>query len=102
MDWEIVDSRSEKGVSGYKVSANDRDAIIDIRKAATDKWFISNGIEVWSTQEGQGQCHLHLLRYFLAYEPTGVTRVMGCPSTASFTIDANSFMLYIVTIPNEW
>ena len=39
MGWEIVDSRSEKGVSGYKVSANDRDAIIDIMEAATKKQF---------------------------------------------------------------
>ena len=39
MGWEIVDTRSEKGVSGYKVSANDRDAIIDIREAALKKSF---------------------------------------------------------------
>jgi DNA invertase Pin-like site-specific DNA recombinase len=32
--WEIVDSRSEKGVSGYKTSASKRDAIQDIREAA--------------------------------------------------------------------
>ena len=41
MDWEIVDSRSEKGISGYKVSANERDAIIDIREAAGRKSLIS-------------------------------------------------------------
>ena len=39
MGWEIVDARSEKGVSGYKVSANDRDAIIDILEAALKKSF---------------------------------------------------------------
>jgi len=39
MGWEIVDSRSEKGVSGYKVSANDRDAIIEIREAAMKNKF---------------------------------------------------------------
>ena len=27
-DWEIVDEISEKGISGYKVSTNDRDAIV--------------------------------------------------------------------------
>ena len=39
MGWEIVDSRAEKGVSGFKVSANDRDAIIEIREAALQKKF---------------------------------------------------------------
>ena len=39
MGWEIVDTRSEKGISGFKVSANDRDAIIDIREAAIKKQF---------------------------------------------------------------
>ncbi len=68
----------EKGVSGYKVSANDRDIIVEIRDMAARKefdvllvfmfdrlgrkedetpflvkWFIDHGIEVWSTREGQ-------------------------------------------------
>ena len=76
--WVIVNEFYEKGVSGFKVSANDRDAIHDLKKAATNKefdillvymfdrlgridsetpfvveWFINHGIEVWSTQEGQ-------------------------------------------------
>ena len=33
-DWEIVDEISEKGISGYKVSTNDRDAIVEIKKRA--------------------------------------------------------------------
>ena len=77
-DWEFYDERMEKGVSGYKVSANDRDIIIEIRELAEKKrfdvllvfmfdrlgrkedetpflvkWFIDHGIEVWSTREGQ-------------------------------------------------
>ena len=77
-DWEIVEEVSEKGVSGYKVSANDRDIIVEIREMAERKefdvllvfmfdrlgrkedetpflvkWFIDHGIEVWSTREGQ-------------------------------------------------
>ena len=77
-DWTFFDERMEKGVSGYKVSANDRDAIIEIRAMAEKKmfdvllvfmfdrlgrredetpflvqWFIDHGIEVWSTREGQ-------------------------------------------------
>ena len=30
-DWVFFDERVEKGVSGYKVSAENRDAILDIR-----------------------------------------------------------------------
>ena len=99
MGWEIVDSRSEKGVSGFKVSANDRDAIIDIREAATKKkfdvllvymfdrlgrkedetpfivqWFIKNGIEVWSTVEGQQKIEQHvdkLLNYIRYWQAQG-------------------------------
>ena len=84
MGWEIVKEYSEKGVSGYKVSANDRDAVIEIRKAATAKkfdillvfmfdrlgrredetpfvleWFVKNGIEVWSTMEGEQKFENH-------------------------------------------
>ena len=99
MGWEIVDSRAEKGVSGYKVSASDRDAIIDIREAAVQKkfdillvymfdrlgrkedetpfivqWFINNGIEVWSTQEGQQKIEQHvdkLLNYIRFWQAQG-------------------------------
>lgn len=77
-DWVFVGERIEKGVSGYKVSAENRDAIIEIRELAEKKqfdillvfmfdrlgrredetpflvkWFIDHGIEVWSTREGQ-------------------------------------------------
>lgn len=77
-DWIFFDERVEKGVSGYKVSAENRDAILDIRALAEKKkfevllvfmfdrlgrredetpflveWFIDHGIEVWSTREGQ-------------------------------------------------
>ena len=77
-DWIFYDERMEKGVSGYKVSANDRDIIVEIREMAERKqfdvllvfmfdrlgrkedetpflvkWFVEHGIEVWSTREGQ-------------------------------------------------
>ena len=77
-DWVFYDERMEKGVSGYKVSANDRDIIAEIREMAENKlfdvllvfmfdrlgrkedetpflvkWFVDHGIEVWSTREGQ-------------------------------------------------
>lgn len=75
--WMIVKEFYEKGISGYKVSANDRDAIQDLKKAAEKgefdillvfkfdrlgriesetpfilEWFVARGIEVWSTISG--------------------------------------------------
>lgn len=77
-DWKYIGELMEKGVSGYKVSMNKRDAIVQMRAMAEKKefdillvfmfdrlgrredetpflvqWFIENGIEVWSTREGQ-------------------------------------------------
>lgn len=77
-EWVITKEFYEKGVSGFKISAEDRDAIQDIKNAAEKKefdillvfmfdrlgrrqnetpfvveWFNQQGIEVWSTQEGQ-------------------------------------------------
>ena len=77
-DWEIIDEISEKGVSGYKVSTNARDAIVEIKRRAAQhefdvllvfmfdrlgrredetpfvvQWFVQQGIEVWSTREGE-------------------------------------------------
>lgn len=77
-DWKFVGELMEKGVSGYKVSASKRDAIVKMRTMAEKnefdillvfmfdrlgrredetpflvQWFIEHGIEVWSTREGQ-------------------------------------------------
>lgn len=77
-DWEFYGERLEKGVSGYKVSAANRDVILEIKALAQQhafdillvfmfdrlgrredetpflvQWFIEQGIEVWSTREGQ-------------------------------------------------
>ena len=82
--WGIVNEYSEKGISGFKVSAKDRDAIQDIQKAAVEskfdvllvfmfdrigridsetpfvvEWFAKNGIEVWSAKEGQQRMETH-------------------------------------------
>jgi len=38
-DWEIVKEYEEKGVSGFKVSAKNRDAILDLQEAALNKEF---------------------------------------------------------------
>ena len=97
--WKIVMERSEKGVSGYKVSANDRDAIQDIKRAAMKgdfdillvfmfdrlgrkedetpfvvQWFVQQGIEVWSTQEGQQRFDSHvdkLMNYIRFWQASG-------------------------------
>ena len=83
--WIITKEFAEKGVSGYKVSAKDRDAILEIQKDAVQnkfdvllvfmfdrigrredetpfvvEWFVKNGIEVWSTQEGQQKIENHV------------------------------------------
>ena len=49
-DWEIVKEYEEKGVSGFKVSAKDRDAIIDLQEAALN--FIRAGHSLMDT----GRC----------------------------------------------
>ena len=76
--WVIRKEFYEKGISGYSVSADDRDSIIELREAAINKefdvllvfmfdrlgridnetpfvlkWFVEQGIEVWSVKEGQ-------------------------------------------------
>ena len=77
-DWVFLYERLEKGVSGYKLSADQRDVIVEIKKMAEQKkfdillvfmfdrlgrredetpflveWFIQHDIDVWSTREGQ-------------------------------------------------
>ena len=98
-DWEIIDEISEKGISGYKVSTNARDAIIEIKKRAMAKefdvllvfmfdrlgrredetpfvvqWFVQQGIEVWSTREGEQRFDTHvdkLLNYIRFWQASG-------------------------------
>ena len=97
--WEIIKEFSEKGVSGFKVSAKDRDAIQEIQKMALQsefdillvfmfdrlgrrddetpfvvEWFIRNGIEVWSAMEGQQRMDDHidkLLNYIRYWQASG-------------------------------
>ena len=76
--WNIVGEEQEIGVSGYKVSADDRDKLQRIRKAAEQgefdillvfmydrlgrnlnetpfitEWFTKKGIHIWSVYEGE-------------------------------------------------
>lgn len=98
-EWVISKEFSEKGVSGFKVSAKDRDAIQDLQKAAIEKkfdvllvfmfdrigrkedetpfvveWFTQHGIEVWSVNEGQQRFDNHvdkLLNYIRYWQASG-------------------------------
>lgn len=87
MGWEIVMEEQENGVSGFKVSANDRDKIQLIKERAEKgqfdillvfmfdrigrraeetpfvvEWFIKNGIQVWSVNEGEQKIESHVDR----------------------------------------
>lgn len=99
-DWKIVKEYEEKGVSGFKVSAKNRDAIIDLQEAALNKefdvllvymfdrigriddetpfivqWFVKTaGIEVWSVKEGQQRFESHvdkLTNYIRFWQASG-------------------------------
>lgn len=97
--WKIVKEFSEKGISGFKVSAKDRDAIQEIQRDALQnkfdillvfmfdrlgrredetpfvvEWFVKNGIEVWSAKEGQQRFDTHvdkLLNYIRYWQASG-------------------------------
>ena len=97
--WEIVKEFSETGVSGFTVSAKDRDAIQEIQRDALQnrfdvllvfmfdrlgrredetpfvvEWFVKNGIEVWSAKEGQQRFDTHvdkLLNYIRYWQASG-------------------------------
>ena len=98
-DWVIQKEFSEKGISGYKVSAEDRDAIQELKEAALNnefdvllvfmfdrigriddetpfvvEWFAKHGIEVWSTKEGQQRFDNHvdkLTNYLRFWQASG-------------------------------
>lgn len=98
-DWRLVKEVFEKGVSGFKKSAKERDAILDIQQAAIKgefdvllvymfdrlgrrddetpfivEWFVNNGIEVWSAKEGQRRFETHvdkLLNYITFWQASG-------------------------------
>jgi DNA invertase Pin-like site-specific DNA recombinase len=97
--WEVREEFSEKGVSGYKVSAEKRDAITKIKKDALDgkfdillvfmfdrigridsetpfvvEWLVRHGIEVWSANEGQQRFDSHvdkLMNYIRFWQAHG-------------------------------
>ena len=83
--WEIIREFSEKGVSGYKLSMSQRDAITEIKEAAllekfdvllvfmfdrigrrddetpfVVEWLVKHGIEIWSVCEGEQRFDNHV------------------------------------------
>ena len=98
-DWEITEEFYEKGVSGYKVKTENRDAIMQIKQAALAgkfdvllvfmfdrlgrrddetpfvvQWFVSHGIQVWSVKEGEQRFDTHvdkLLNYIRFWQASG-------------------------------
>lgn len=97
--WEIIHEEQEDGISGHKVRAENRDKIQTIKEMALKKqfdillvfmfdrigriadetpfvveWFVKNGIEVWSTQEGEQRFDNHtdkLLNYIRFWQADG-------------------------------
>lgn len=82
--WRVVLEEAEKGVSGSKVSAANRDVVQDLRAQACRKafdvvlvymfdrlgriesetpfvleWFVQHGIQMWSIHEGQQKIENH-------------------------------------------
>lgn len=98
-DWIIVKELYEKGVSGFKKSAKERDAIQELQQDAIEgkfdillvymfdrlgrkddetpfivEWFVKQGIEVWSAVEGQQRFDNHvdkLLNYIRYWQASG-------------------------------
>lgn len=99
MGWQIGKEFLEKGVSGFKVSAENRDAIQDLKNAALAgefqillvfmfdrigriddetpfvvEWFVKHGIKVWSVQEGEQRFESHvdkLMNYIRFWQASG-------------------------------
>lgn len=99
MGWRIVHEEQEDGVSGHKIRAENRDKIQTIKALALQgkfdillvfmfdrigriadetpfvvEWFVKNGIQVWSTQEGEQRFDNHidkLLNYIRFWQADG-------------------------------
>lgn len=101
-NWTLIKEFSEKGISGFKVSAEDRDAIQDLKASAEKnefdvllvfmfdrlgrrqnetpfvvEWFTGHGVEVWSVQEGQQKFENeadYLINYMRYWQANGESR----------------------------
>ncbi|WMJ89371.1 recombinase family protein [Anaerocolumna sp. MB42-C2] len=101
-DWRFVKEFYEKGVSGYKRKADQREVLEQLRTEAGQnqfdvllvfmfdrlgrieeetpyvlKWFVEHGIEVWSVKEGQRVLDSHidtLLNYITFWQAEGESK----------------------------
>ncbi len=99
MGWKIIHEEQEDGVSGHKIRAENRDKVQLIKEHAKQgkfdillvfmfdrigriadetpfvvEWFVKNGIQVWSTQEGEQRFDNHidkLLNYIRFWQADG-------------------------------
>ena len=99
MGWTIVIEEQETGVSGFKVSASDRDKIQLLKEYAEQgkfdvllvfmfdrigrraeetpfvvEWFVKHGIHVWSVNEGEQKIDTHadrLMNYIRFWQADG-------------------------------
>ena len=111
--WVIVLEMQEAGVSGFKVSANDRDVLQEIRERAENKefdillvfmfdrigrraeetpfvveWFIQNGIRIWSVNEGEQRIDTHadrLMNYIRFWQADGESRKTSVRTKAALS-----------------
>ena len=98
-DWVLQNEFYEKGVSGFKKSAKERDAMQELQQEAVAgsfdillvymfdrlgrrddetpfvvEWFVRNGVEVWSAVEGQQRFDNHvdkLMNYIRYWQASG-------------------------------
>lgn len=102
MGWEIIHQEQETSISGFKVSAEERDKLQLIKNHALQnkfdillvfmfdqigrkadespfvvEWFVRNGIQVWSVKEGEQRFDQHidtLLNYIRFWQADGESR----------------------------
>ncbi|NRD76198.1 recombinase family protein [Bacillus sp. BRMEA1] len=107
-DWELTNELYEKGLSGWKLSADDRDELVKIREAAENKQFdvllvfmfdrlgrreqetpfvvqflVEKGIEVWSAKEGQARIEDHadiLINFIRFWQASGESKKISIRS----------------------
>lgn len=113
MGWTIVIEEQEHGVSGFKVSADDRDKLqllkeyaeqgkFDIllvfmfdrigRRAAETpfvvEWFVKHGIQVWSVNEGEQRIDTHtdrLMNYIRFWQADGESQKTSARTKAALS-----------------
>ena len=113
MGWVIVNEEQETGVSGYKVSANDRDKLQLIKKRAEQgkfdillvfmfdrlgrksdetpfvvEWFVKHGVRVWSVNEGEQRFESHtdrLTNYIRYWQADGESQKTSIRTKAAMS-----------------